>query len=193
MPQVGPRVALAHPAAAIGVERPRILGVARLLDRDFSLRSKQQPMPRSPRGQDAIHHIHAELGVLGDLLGRAHSHQIARLVSRKVLQRSLDHFASALPRFANAKPADRIAGKANLDRPLSRFLSQFQIHPALNNAEKGLSAVISGQWSVVSVLSSSLSFLVVIPSLLLVIPSEARNPGLLRTENWEPRTVFTDH
>src|SRR5580658_45734 len=138
MPKVGPRIALAHPATAIGIEWTCIVSIPCLLDRDFPLGGKQQAMPRRPRGQNAIHHIDAEPGILRDLLRRAHSHHIARLVGRKVLKRSFDDFPRALPRLANTEPADSIARKADFDGPQGRFLSQFEIHPALNDAEQGL-------------------------------------------------------
>jgi hypothetical protein len=78
--KIGPRVALAHPTAAVGVNRRWILGVARLLNRDFPFRGKQEPVPRRAGRKDAIHHVDAQAGVLDNLFGSAHSHQITRLV-----------------------------------------------------------------------------------------------------------------
>ena len=48
-----------------------------------------------------------------------------------------DDLAGDLPRLADAQPADRIAGKADLDGALGRFLAKIEIHPALHDAEKG--------------------------------------------------------
>src|SRR5271168_1436564 len=107
-------------------------------------------MPRRPRGQDAIHHVDSEAGVLDNLLGGAHSHHVTRFVGGKMLERGLDHFARAYPRLAHAEPADGITGKADLDSPLGRFFSQFEIHAALNDSEQGLSRVPSTQYRVVS-------------------------------------------
>src|ERR1700683_1054546 len=94
------------------VERSLILSVARLLDRNFSLGSEKEAMTRRTSGQNAIHHIDAQAGVLDDLFGRAHSHDVPRLVARKVLERGFDDLAGPLPRLADAGPARGIARKA---------------------------------------------------------------------------------
>src|SRR5271167_3502254 len=150
MPQVCPRVAPAYTAAAIGVERPRILSIASLLDRDLSLGSKQQPMPRRPRGQHAIHHVDAEAGVLHDLVGCANAHHVARLIGGKVLEGSFDHFAGALARLPGAESTDGIAGEADLDSAFGGFFSEVEIHAALDDAEEGLRAVPSTKYPVAS-------------------------------------------
>src|SRR5580704_4851580 len=132
MTQVGSRVALADPAAAIRIEWARVLGVARLLDGDFSLRSKEKAMARRACGQDAIHHIYAEPGIFDDLFGCAHSHHIARLVSGKVLEGSFDDLAGALAGFADAQSSDGIAGEADFDSSFGGLFSKIQIHAALD-------------------------------------------------------------
>src|ERR1700686_2787251 len=107
MPQISSRVALAYPAPTIWIERGVVPRIARLFDRDLSLGCKQQSVPRRSRGQDAIHHIDAEIGVFNDLLRRAHSHEVTRLVGGGMFNRGFDNFASERPRFAHAEPADR--------------------------------------------------------------------------------------
>ena len=139
MTQIGPRVAKTHAAGAIWVKRARILGIARLFDRNFSFRSEQQAVTRGPRGQDAIHHVDAQAGVLDDFLGRAHAHQVTRLVGGEMLQRGFDDLASEFARFADAQPSDGVAGKTDFDGALGGFFSELAIHAALDDAEEGLS------------------------------------------------------
>ena len=81
-------------------------------------------MPRRPGREDTVHHVNPQSRVLGNLLGSSDAHQVARLVSRKVLDGSFYDFASHSPRFSDAQPSDGIAGKVNLDGPLSRFLPE---------------------------------------------------------------------
>src|ERR1700691_1385755 len=138
MSQICPRITLAHPAAAIGIERTCIRSIARLLDGDFSFRGKQQAVAGGARGQDAIHHIDAQTGVFNDLLGRAYSHHIARLVGGKVFERGCDDLAGAFAGLADAEASDGIARKANFDGALGGFLCEREIHPALDDAEQGL-------------------------------------------------------
>src|ERR1700680_985448 len=92
MSQVGSGVALAHAAATIWVKRSLIARIASLFDRDLAFGCKQQAMPCSSRGQNTIHHVDAEVGVLDDLLGCADSHEVARLVGGKGFDRGLDDF-----------------------------------------------------------------------------------------------------
>src|SRR5260370_37058413 len=100
-------------------------------------------MTRGAGGKDAIHHIDAELGVLDNFLRSAHAHHVTRLVLRKMSKRGLDNFAGALARLADTKPADGIAGKADLDGAFGGFFSEGEVHAALDYAEEGLGAVPS--------------------------------------------------
>src|SRR5579864_8993703 len=107
MAQVGARIAPANTAVAIWVKRSLVLGIARLLDGDFSLGGKQQPVTRCPRGQDAVHNVDSETRVFDDLLRRSHPHQIARLVGGKMLQRRFNDLPGQVPRLAHAQSSDR--------------------------------------------------------------------------------------
>src|SRR5580698_8850148 len=108
-------------------------------------------MARCSRREDAIHHIDAEACVFGDFLGSAHSHDIARFVGGKMLQGSLDDFASALPRLADAEASDGITGEADLDGAFGGFFAESQVHAALDYSEEGLSRVSSFRFLVSSV------------------------------------------
>src|ERR1700690_1921617 len=138
MTQISPRIPLTDKARASRIERPRVLRIASLLDRNPPLRRKQQPMPSRPRGQNAVHHIDAHARIKRNLLWSPPPHQVPRLVFRKVLERRFDNLPSKLPRLTNAKSANRISRKPNLHRPQSRLPPQFAIHPSLHNPEQSL-------------------------------------------------------
>src|SRR5258708_10841027 len=93
-------------------------------------------MPGSARRKHAIHHVNARLSILRNLVGSANSHQIPRLVGGKMFQRRQDNFTRKLARFANAKPADGISRKANVDGAFGRLAAQFTVHAALHNAKQ---------------------------------------------------------
>src|ERR1700728_2413614 len=143
MSQIGPRITLAYPAAAIGVERTGILSIARLLDRDFSFRGEQQAMSRRARGKDAIHHIDAETRVFDNFFGRAHSHHVAWLIGGEILECGFDELARALARFADAQASDGITGKSDFNSPLGGFFSESQVHSALDDAEERLRRAVA--------------------------------------------------
>src|SRR5262249_45694924 len=86
MAQIGPRIASAHAAGAARIERPVIARVARLFDRHLAFGSIKKTMPGAAGGQDAVHHVDAQPGVLRDLLRSAHAHEIAWLVCGEMLE-----------------------------------------------------------------------------------------------------------
>ena len=104
-------------------------------------------MARGARGENAIHHIHAEACVFDDFLGSAHAHQVARLVGGKMLERRLDDLAGQLPGLSDAEAADGVAGKIDFDGSFGGFSSQGAIHAALDYAEQGLRLVTTGRGS----------------------------------------------
>src|SRR5208337_5668613 len=59
VPQIGPRVAGANLAPAVGIEWAFVPGESRVLDRQAPLGGEQQTMTRRPRRQYAVHHVHA--------------------------------------------------------------------------------------------------------------------------------------
>src|ERR1700731_2955018 len=98
-------------------------------------------MARGARGENTIHHIYAEAGVFDDFLGSAHTHQVARPVGGKVLERRLDYLAGQLSGLSDAEAADGVAGKIDFDCSFGGFSSQLAIHAALNYAEQRLRRV----------------------------------------------------
>src|SRR5208283_1617568 len=80
----------------------------------------------------------ARLRVLDDLVGSTDSHQIARLVGGKMLERGFDNVASNLARFADAQPTNGISREPNVYGSLGRFTAQLRVHPALHNSKQRL-------------------------------------------------------
>ena len=138
MTQVGPGVALADATGAIGIKWIGILSIAGLLDRNFSFGSEKQAVTRGAGGQDAIHHVDAKICILDNLFGCADSHQVARLVFGKMLQRGFDDFAGEFAGLAYAEASDGISGKSDLDGALGGFFAEVAVHAALDYAEEGL-------------------------------------------------------
>src|SRR5438067_151876 len=85
VPQVGPRVALAHAAGAIWVKRAIVPSVSRLFDGNFAFRCEEQSVPRGARGENAIHHVNTEVSVFHNFFRGTNAHQISRLICRKML------------------------------------------------------------------------------------------------------------
>src|SRR5208282_5718652 len=78
----------------------------------------------------------ARLGILRDLLRSTHPHQVTRPVRGKLLKREFNNVASKRARFANAKPANGISEKADVDGAQSRFAAKLGIHTTLDDAKQ---------------------------------------------------------
>src|SRR5689334_17178086 len=124
MPQVGPGVAPAHAAVTVGIKRPLVLRIPRLLDRKLPFRREQQSVAGGPRGENAVHHVDAQSGILNDLLRRTNAHEVPRLILGKMLKCVLDDLAGKSPGLAHTQSADRIAREPDLDRTLSGLLAK---------------------------------------------------------------------
>jgi len=78
--QVGPGVALAGVTAAMLIERRRIVGVLSLLDPDVAPGREEETVATVSRGEDTVEHVHATVDAFQEILRRADSHKITRLV-----------------------------------------------------------------------------------------------------------------
>src|SRR5262244_662372 len=86
MVQVAPGKTRAGVAAAGLVERPRVVAVARVADLDVAEAGEEPAVPRVARRQHAVEHVDPGRHGLGDVLGGAHPHEIARGVHRQALR-----------------------------------------------------------------------------------------------------------
>ena len=128
VPQISPRIPLADPAAAIGVQRALISGVSRLLDGHFAFRRKQQARAappawaaRSPSCQRPGRHTRRS--------PPACPHPSDNAACRpEDAAKWLRQLHESRAGFAHTQPADRIARKPDFDGALGRFLSELQ-HP----------------------------------------------------------------
>src|SRR6266849_1334601 len=145
MAKVCPRVPAANATATIGIERQFIICIARLLDRNFSLGSEQQPVARGSRGQHAVHHVNTQISVLDNFLWGAHPHQVSRLVPWKMRDRCLNSLSRERPRFTDTQPANGVPREPNLNGSFCRFSSYLGIHSALHDSEQSVSAFGCGQ------------------------------------------------
>jgi len=91
-------------------------------------------------GENAIHHVDTEAGVLLDFVGIADAHDVARLVFGQERQNFRDHFEGELARLANAETTDGVAVEIHFDEALGALAAKIAIHAALNDGEEGLGA-----------------------------------------------------
>src|ERR1700735_1935580 len=100
MTEVSARVSLANGAAAILIDRARVFRILRAANQQAALRREEAAVASAARGEHAVHHVDAERDVVGELLGLADSHEIARAAGRKPRGDCARDLASEGIRFA---------------------------------------------------------------------------------------------
>jgi len=140
--QVGARVAAANHALAGGIGRVLIFRIAFGLDIQPPLACEEKPMAGGARRQHAVHHVHAHAGVLLDLVGVAHAHQVTGLVRGQQRQHLGDGLLRQFARLAHAQATDGIAVEIHLNQPLRALAAQIFIGTALHDAKEALLAAL---------------------------------------------------
>src|SRR5215510_19659 len=128
MSQVSASVPRTHFAAALGVRRALVLSKTRVLDVQPTLRSKQQPVPRCPRRQHAIHHLHTHCCVLSNFFRITYAHHIPGFVFGQEFQCVRNHLLCFFPRLSHTQSADGVTGEPQLYYSLCRFATQISVH-----------------------------------------------------------------
>src|SRR5499427_6020691 len=136
MVQVGPGEMGAGVATTGLVERLRVVAVARVADLDVAEAGEQPAVPRVARRQHAVEHVDPGGHGLGDVLGGAHPHEIARGGRRQALRRMAHDAALVALRLAHREAADGVAVEADAGEPGERLVAQALEHAALHDAEE---------------------------------------------------------
>ena len=117
--------------------------MAGILDIDLPTPRPGLPGPPRPAGQHAIHHVHPARYRSDDIIGLAHTHQIARLVPGQHIRRVVQHAKHGLLPFTHGQPADRITIKADFNQFLRTCGTKFARYAALLNPEKRMAGTLA--------------------------------------------------
>ena len=134
--QIGARIIPRRRAAALHIERPRILGVAGVLDVDRPEACERQTVTAITGGHHAIEHIDAARDGLQDVVRGADAHEITRLLDGQSRRRFGDDLEHDLLGFANGESAERVALEADFGQAACALLAQGLIVAALHDAEQ---------------------------------------------------------
>jgi len=88
-------------ALAVGVGRSRIVAITRLLDDHAPFGCKQAAVSGISGGKYAVHHVHAQGHVFGQLLRHSNTHYIAWAVARQEWRSDPGHLQADWPRLAH--------------------------------------------------------------------------------------------
>ena len=134
--QVGAGVIGAGRAAAGGIDRRRVVGVAGVAQIEGAAGDVGAPGAARARRQHAVEQVDPPAHGLDDVRRRAHAHQIARAPRRQRALQAVEHGQHPFLAFADREPADGVAVEADLHQGRRRFRPQRRKDPALHDAEQ---------------------------------------------------------
>src|SRR5260370_838995 len=141
MTKIRARVAAADGTSTLGINGPLILGVSRVLDQHAALAAVKASVPRGARREHAIHHVNAKRDVIGNLLGAADAHEIARTILREERGNFCGHLAGDFVRLADGQPAYGVARKIEIEKLPRAFAAQVGKCRALHDTELPLTDI----------------------------------------------------
>ncbi len=109
MMQIGAAVVARCRAIRFRIERAMIVGMACIAQIHLAEPRKRKAVAACPRRHDTIEHIDPARHGFQNVIRCADAHQVARLFRRQDRAYDFQHVEHDLLRFADRKPADRIA------------------------------------------------------------------------------------
>ena len=134
--QVGAGEAAAGRTAAIGIERPRVLAVAGVLQVHRAARGEGLAGAPRARRQHAVEHVDAAHHRADDVVRPADAHQVAGLAIRHARGGGLQHAEGLRLALADRQAAHGVARQVEGGQRLGRFPPQIVEHAALHDAEQ---------------------------------------------------------
>ena len=132
-------------AGAGGVQRLRVSFVAGVANFQIAKTREQRAIARVARGHHAVKHINAVLHTGNQVFGRAHTHQVMRLVRGQARTDVAQKPKHVFLGFAHAQAAHGDAGKVQRLQACERLFAQVLKHAALHNAEQGVGVGQAGK------------------------------------------------
>ena len=142
--EIGAAVVAAGIARATLVQRGQILGVFCVAQIERAVPGEGLAVAARAAGQDAIEHIDPALDRADQVIGLAHSHQIARLVRGQLPRREVEAGEHRLLPLPDRESADGIAIEADLDQRRGGLLAEARVQRALLDPEdRGSSGMLA--------------------------------------------------
>ena len=137
MPQISSRNGRTGHALTFRVERSLVIDVLRVLNVNLADAGEERPVARVSSRHHAIEHVDAGRDRVHQILRRAHSHQIPRLVRGQERRGEVDDVEHLLLRLPNGDAAEGDAVEVDRGDLLDASLAQIFIDAALNDSKEG--------------------------------------------------------
>src|SRR5918995_317998 len=138
MSQIGPAVTRARFAGALGIERPQVRAVLRVLEVDAAIPGQGRAVTGQTRRQHAVEHIYPERYDLQDADGITDPHKVPWLLGGQPGRSERQRLQHLLPGLTYRESPHSVAVEPDLDRQPEALLSQVGVKPALHDPEEGL-------------------------------------------------------
>lgn len=123
-------------AGASRVDGAMVITMAGVAQFEVAKAREQRAVASIARGHDAIEHIHAASHAIDQVLGRAHAHQVARLVRGQTMWGVGHDVAHQFFGFTHGDAAHGITWEVHLNKRGQRFFAQVFEHAALHDAKQ---------------------------------------------------------
>ena len=140
--QIGARVFGTGGAAAIFIQRARIIRVAGVLDVQHTAARKYLARPARTAGQYTVHHVDPSFYGAHDIIRLTDAHQIPRLIHRKLIWREIKDVEHRLLPLAHGQTADSVAVKFDPAQRLGGARAQVFFQPALLNTKQRVARTV---------------------------------------------------
>src|SRR5262245_24936656 len=135
MTQVGAREARAGGTGASRLERPLVVAMAGVPDRDAPARDERHAVAGVPRRQDAIEEVESHGSELYQLVGCSDPHEIARTVGGKVGKSLTGHVERTVPALADRQASHGISIESDVGKRGGAPGAQRGVEPTLDDRE----------------------------------------------------------
>ena len=140
MTDIGARESLASIAVTRLIQRTFIAGKSRIHQVEASFGRESGVMARETGWQDAVKDVDAAQNAVDQILGRANTHQVARLVLGQVRLHHVEHGVHFLLGLPDREAADGDTGRIERSDEFSGSNSKVRLNAALYNPKEGLVA-----------------------------------------------------
>ena len=138
VPDIGHGIVLAGVTVAALFDRAWVLGILGLAQVDPPVAGEQAGVACKARRQHTVKHVDPAADSLEQVLGGAHSHEVARPVLGQQGNHVVEHGMHLFFGLSDAQPADGIPRQVEPGQKACALPAQLGVDPTLDNAKQGL-------------------------------------------------------
>src|SRR5918997_4008598 len=138
MSEISPAVTRARFAGALGIQRPEVRAVPRVLEVDAAILGQGRAVAGQARWEHAVEHVYPERYNLQDAYRVPYPHKVPRLLGGQTGRGERQCLQHLLPRLADRESPHSVAVEPDLDRQPEALFPQVGVQSTLHDTEERL-------------------------------------------------------